>query len=744
HHTGFDSMRLELASDGALVGRNAIAATIRYTNSSGSTCEIRDQPFERADDGTYVAAGIPSTGVPTQYVTVSTTIDGATLSTTAPVVNVLGGNQPPLRRPLENYAYMLRYHSVEVEGERYFAAKVAKDELDGLEFYRWDRDEGPVYLEVESPRGNPQAWVVFDSAGRPVTDDSLRRKAALAAFVSEKVAGLNRDHVLSYYGQEYPASLRTVRDTATLSRGVLAVRDTAAEGIGEIAGTSTSGGFSTFLSKGGSETVLKEGAEQAAAIAANKIRREFVERLLEEYVSSREELRTDPLPVLEEGFRQLANDELTESASQAETAADVVRGHPADEPWSYEEATRFWRNYRESTIDGLFYMTLRANLLPDGDALTQLRDVTLEAIEGGSGLPVDALYDALTGGELGYLSEAVTATEFVRAKIAVQEREFGAWSQQAQSAAIRAQTDTDSPIFRAGTVQTPPDVNGVILDVSPPSGTYRVGEPVEVSVTVENAGQEQHTFFVGYSTRDPEGEFHDNYGTTGTPISLAPEQQRTVSLDWVVESDVPPGEYDFVVSIWQESDRDALEHRLDTIEQTDVFAVENDGPVLTIRDPSPVMSASGETTTVTFTIENTGTDPASSPGFESLGLPPGIDVLDVHSPAATDTTDGTVQLADLPAGESHGITVTYEIGDDADPGRQSIRATVASEGGAADTVSVSFTIEHPVLSKYDSDDDGTISTAEFVDGVGKWAETDGSTAELRTLLRAWATDGLFG
>ncbi len=105
-------------------------------------------------------------------------------------------------------------------------------------------------------------------------------------------------------------------------------------------------------------------------------------------------------------------------------------------------------------------------------------------------------------------------------------------------------------------------------------GSFKPGDSVNAYVQVRNTGNTEHTFFVGYSAIGPDGKEYDNNDETGTRVTLAPGEVRTVELAWRVESEAPAGEYDAQLSVWQESDRDQLETSLDSIRTVDVFEVQ--------------------------------------------------------------------------------------------------------------------------------------------------------------------------
>lgn len=135
-------------------------------------------------------------------------------------------------------------------------------------------------------------------------------------------------------------------------------------------------------------------------------------------------------------------------------------------------------------------------------------------------------------------------------------------------------SDQQSYPVRRVVVTVEPEVDASVTSFRQESGEYAVGETVDATATVENTGGDRHTFFVGYSVRDPHGNWRDNDGATGETVTLDPGETRQVSLDWDVESDVPPGSYDSRVSVWKESDRDDLRTRLDRSDSFDEFGVE--------------------------------------------------------------------------------------------------------------------------------------------------------------------------
>ncbi|MFC7212590.1 PEGA domain-containing protein [Saliphagus sp. GCM10025334] len=115
------------------------------------------------------------------------------------------------------------------------------------------------------------------------------------------------------------------------------------------------------------------------------------------------------------------------------------------------------------------------------------------------------------------------------------------------------------------------DATVEFVDVS--EGEVASGEAVESTAVVNNTGEQEHTFFVGYGAVDPDGETYDNNGTTGTTVTLEPGETAEVELEWIVEEGAPEGLYDLGSAVWLESDRDELQTRLDEDQRNETIEV---------------------------------------------------------------------------------------------------------------------------------------------------------------------------
>jgi len=129
-------------------------------------------------------------------------------------------------------------------------------------------------------------------------------------------------------------------------------------------------------------------------------------------------------------------------------------------------------------------------------------------------------------------------------------------------------------VTATSTEPSSPTVDAKIVNYAAEKGTFQVGETQTAKVTVKNTGDQEHTFFVGYIAIDPNEDLWNNDDTTGTTATLAPGEQKTVSVGWTVEAEAPAGNYGVGTAVWKETDD--LETRIDEVRRSSVFSVEGE------------------------------------------------------------------------------------------------------------------------------------------------------------------------
>lgn len=209
-------------------------------------------------------------------------------------------------------------------------------------------------------------------------------------------------------------------------------------------------------------------------------------------------------------------------------------------------------------------------------------------------------------------------------------------------------------------VREKPNIDASIVDFDQDGGSYHHGDEVDASTTVKNTGNREHTFFVGYSVRGPDGEWYTNGGTTGKTVTLAPGEQRDVQLEWDAQSDAPLGTYDVKTAVWKESNRDNLVTRLDYETRTSAFSLEEsiDAQITAFQQSSGSYSP-GDNVTGSVTIENTGTvEHTFYVGYSGRG--PNGEFYD---------NDGATEVeVTLAPGESRTVNLSWEVQPDTPAG----------------------------------------------------------------------------
>ncbi|WP_232685676.1 COG1470 family protein [Halobacterium zhouii] len=198
---------------------------------------------------------------------------------------------------------------------------------------------------------------------------------------------------------------------------------------------------------------------------------------------------------------------------------------------------------------------------------------------------------------------------------------------------IESAPPTATPTARPTTSAQEPDVDGDTVGISVNGDSFTEDETVKADVTVENTGNSQHTYFLGFGVIGPEGVVYDNNGSTGRTITLEPGEQRTVTVSWNVEVDAPSGSYSVGTSLWKESDRSELTTRLDSIRKAQVFEIASASPSVsstiqtepldsTQAASNTLIAQEGVSRSTTTAQEEAGsrsttTTPESVPGFEA-------------------------------------------------------------------------------------------------------------------------------
>ncbi len=109
-----------------------------------------------------------------------------------------------------------------------------------------------------------------------------------------------------------------------------------------------------------------------------------------------------------------------------------------------------------------------------------------------------------------------------------------------------------------------------IVALETPDKPIRSGTPATASVRIENTGDEDHTFWIGYSVRDPAGDRYDAPASL-TRIAAGEEADAGEVLTPPLQT---PGSYDSRISVWSdEPGEGSTARRLADVEEVSTLRV---------------------------------------------------------------------------------------------------------------------------------------------------------------------------
>ncbi|WP_459193712.1 NEW3 domain-containing protein [Halosimplex sp. J119] len=205
-----------------------------------------------------------------------------------------------------------------------------------------------------------------------------------------------------------------------------------------------------------------------------------------------------------------------------------------------------------------------------------------------------------------------------------------------------------------------PTVDATVADFTVDDGTYRPGETVTGTVTVENTGGLAHRYWVDYSVRAPDGDWTV---ADGQWVDLDPGERRAVELTWVVPEGARNGTYDAGTAVYETDDKD---EKYDGVSDADAISVSiptTDAAVTSV-EPVTRRHERGDSATAAVTVENTGETTHSF----------WVDAS-VQSPAGAWTT-GQGRRVTLDPGDRRTVELDAPIPADGSAGAYSLGAAV--------------------------------------------------------------------
>lgn len=186
-----------------------------------------------------------------------------------------------------------------------------------------------------------------------------------------------------------------------------------------------------------------------------------------------------------------------------------------------------------------------------------------------------------------------------------------------------------------------------------PSSIVAPGDEVSGSVTVTNTSKKGHTFFFSLTPIGEDGRRYNPNETIGKPVTVAGGEQRTIDISWIINDEIPEGEYDIKIEGWYESDPENLTDRL--VSQTEENA-------FTVSKPEGTLNVTTTPSNALVTVRDQITDDAPLTATLPVGTY-AISVLAEGYEGAKETIqikEGEETTVSLDLTESSGPTLWYE------------------------------------------------------------------------------------
>lgn len=227
-----------------------------------------------------------------------------------------------------------------------------------------------------------------------------------------------------------------------------------------------------------------------------------------------------------------------------------------------------------------------------------------------------------------------------------------------------------------------------IVDTELPTGAYQGGETVATELVVRNDGPIENSFYVGYTVVGPDGQEYDAVASTDRTVTLASGASQSLTVSWDVPEDAPPGQYDVVATVWDETDPTDLETELATVTGEAAFGVSTGGLSVLAVESERSAYEPGDLAVVETTVANNG---STTTEYEVVGRFTHL--------AASEPANRQTQTITLRPGERATLAFEWATTTDIQPGEYDttirVREAGTDEIAAEQTVPSAFSLREP-------------------------------------------------
>ncbi|QDX40793.1 NEW3 domain-containing protein [Salarchaeum sp. JOR-1] len=277
------------------------------------------------------------------------------------------------------------------------------------------------------------------------------------------------------------------------------------------------------------------------------------------------------------------------------------------------------------------------------------------------------------------------------------------------------------------------------ITVAASTTTVTPGETTTLSYTITNAGENDSVPLAldvnesalpdGWTVTDHGGSA-DTYSSSSQEFvyySIGANSNASGTLTLQVPANASRGNYTIPATVI------TAEREIATVNAT----VTVTSPIAIHGTNSTVTQ--GETTTVEFTLENTGSTalPATINVNES-SLPDSWTITDVSNTAdAYKNTSYEFTYFSIAPNSSVAATLTLAVPANTSPGEYAISATAIRTSGIVDQTTLTVTVTESVIETYDTDENNEIGTTEALAGISAWQHGSLNTQNALAIIAAW-------
>lgn len=206
-------------------------------------------------------------------------------------------------------------------------------------------------------------------------------------------------------------------------------------------------------------------------------------------------------------------------------------------------------------------------------------------------------------------------------------------------------------------------------------------------------------------------------------VGLEPNQKATVDVTYFVKATVDAGTYNLVGELVPQ---DGPRQYANTSLGVDGADPEPpSGPDVALAG-SNVSVAPGETATIEWTATNAGNASIDSMLVDGGHEVPGeVRLTDIRlTDGGVATTDNLALYSKVAVDDSRTATMDYEVAEDATPGKYTVTARAETNSGATATTTSTITVrQQGVVTRYDTNNNGTINDAELLNALADYGDS---------------------